>query len=66
MAAERGILRLMAGATRLDRVRNEYVAGNLGTTDVRLKLEENRLRRLGHVNRREEKGGDKKIHRKGR
>ena len=49
---EMKMLRWMCGVTRLDRVRNEHIRGSLGVRDIADKIEEARLRWLGHVLRR--------------
>lgn len=44
--------RWVCGVTRLDRIRNEHIRGSLGVRDVADKLQESRLRWLGHISRR--------------
>jgi len=43
----------MSGVMREDRIRNEYIRGSIGVAPIVDKMRENRLRRLGHILRRE-------------
>lgn len=46
------MLRRTCGVSMLDKIRNEYMRGNLGVTDIAGNMRENRLRWLGHAERR--------------
>ena len=52
--AEMRMLRWMCGATREDRIRNEYVRGSVKVVEILKKVQEGRLRWYGHILRREE------------
>ncbi|KAJ8720922.1 hypothetical protein PYW08_006387 [Mythimna loreyi] len=49
--AEMRMLRWMCGATRINKVRNEYIRGSLKVVPVTEKFKGNRLSWYGHVNR---------------
>ncbi|KAK3533927.1 hypothetical protein QTP70_034918 [Hemibagrus guttatus] len=51
--AELKMLRFSLGVTRLDRIRNEYIRGTAHAGRLGDKVREARLRRFGHVQRRE-------------
>lgn len=42
----------MHSVTRLDRIRNKYIRGSLGVTNIAGKVRENKLKWFGHVERR--------------
>ena len=52
-SAEMRMLRWSCGVTRLDHVRNEHIRGTIKVTEISKKMQERRLRWLGHVMRRE-------------
>ena len=52
--AEMGMLRWMSGVTKLDRIRNEINRGTTKVGDISKKVQESRLKRYGHVLRRED------------
>ena len=51
---EMRMLRMIADVTRYDRVRNAYILGSLNITSISTKLDVNRLRWLGHLERRDD------------
>jgi hypothetical protein len=51
--AEMRMLRWMSGASRKDRIRNEYVRGSIGAASIMDKIRENIFRWFGHMMRRE-------------
>ncbi|KAK3554891.1 hypothetical protein QTP86_000930 [Hemibagrus guttatus] len=55
------MLRFSLGVTRLDRIRNEYIRGTAHVGRLGDKVREARLRWFGHVQRRENGLGYKKI-----
>lgn len=41
--------RWMCDVTQMDRIRNEYIKGSLGVTNIAKKMKQNSLRWFGHV-----------------
>ena len=59
--AEMRILRWMSGVSRLDRIRNERIRGTTKVGEISKKVQESRLKWIGHVSRRicgQESDGD--------
>ena len=52
--AEMKMLRFSLGRTRINKIKNDTIRETIGVGEMRLKLQEIRLRWLGHVVRREE------------
>ena len=48
------MLRWMCGVTKLDNIRNERISGTAKVEEITNKVKERRLKRYGHVMRREE------------
>ena len=48
------MLRWVSGVTKLDRIRNERIRGTTKVGEISKKVQESRLKRYGHVLRRED------------
>ena len=59
--AEMRVLRWMSGVTKLGRIRNERIRGTTKVGEISKKVQENRLKRYGHVLRREDEYIGKRV-----
>ena len=59
--AEIIMLRWMSGVTKLDRIRNERIRGTTKVGEISKKVQESRLKRHGHVLRRQEEYAGKRV-----
>ena len=59
--AEIKMLRFAMGVTRKDKIRNEYIRGTVKVERLGMKMREGRLRWYGHVMRRDQHYGERKI-----
>ena len=55
------MLRLAMGVTRKDKIRNEYIRGTVKVERLGMKMREGRLRRYGHVMRRDQEFVGRKM-----
>ena len=59
--AEMKMLRFAMGVTRKDKIRNEYIRGKIKVERLGMKMREGRLRRYGHVMRRDQEYLERKM-----
>ena len=59
--AEMRMLRWMSGITKLDKIRNERIRGTTKVGEISKKVQESRLKRYGHVLRREDEYVGKRV-----
>ena len=55
------MLRLAMGVTRKDKIRNEYIRGTVKVERLGMKMREGRMRRYGHVMRRDQEFVGRKM-----
>ena len=55
------MLRRIVGVTLMNKERNKKIRKEWGVVDIKLKMREARLRWFGHVERREEGRGEKRV-----
>ena len=51
----------MSGVTKLDRIMNERIRGTTKVGEISTKVQESRLKRYGHVSRREDEYVGKRV-----